>query len=206
MARGIRPASSGGYVSAVREAHKQLTRERLLAGARAAFDSKGYAATTIDDVAGFAGVTRATFYLHFDNKAELLGELIAEVGRQTREINDRLAVVVARGDRASIAGWLDEAFDFWETVRPSAMAEEEAAAIEPRIRQARTESFDRGVEAVMRGLASAGRFDPDGRRARGVLMYSQLQNVFHRWMRVGWEADRDEMLKVMTAMWMAALR
>jgi hypothetical protein len=37
-------------------------------------------------------------------------------------------------------------------------------------------------------------------------MYSQLQNVFHRWMRVGWEADRGEMLKVMTAMWMAALR
>jgi AcrR family transcriptional regulator len=196
---------TAGFSSTLRDAQKQLTRSRLLSGAKAAFASKGYAATTIDDVARAAGVTRATFYLHFDNKGELLGELAADVARQTAEINGRLAKVVARGDRATIAAWLNDAFDFWEAIRSTAIAQEEAAAIEPRFRQARSESFDQGVAAVMRGLKSAGRSDPDGRRARGVLMYSQLQNVFHRWMHVGWEADRGEMLQVMTNMWLAAL-
>lgn len=189
----------------LRDVHKQRTRSRLLAGASAAFAEKGYAATTIDDVVRAAGVTRATFYLHFTNKAELLTELLVDVARQTYDINDRLVGVVADGGRAAITGWLDEAFDFWETCRTSAMAQEEAAAIEPSIRAARTESFDRGVAGIIGGLEAAGHFDADGRRARAVCMYSQLQNVFHRWMQVGWEADRAVMLGVMTDMWMAAL-
>jgi hypothetical protein len=39
---------------------------------------------------------------------------------------------------------------------------------------------------------------------RAVLAYSQLQTVFHRWMRVGWDIDREESLEVMTDMWMQA--
>lgn len=105
----------------------------------------------------------------------------------------------------AISVWLDAAFDFWETVRYSAMAQEEAAAIEPEVRRARAESFDRGVGAIMRGLADAGRGDDTTRRVLAVLIYSQLQNVFHRWMRVGWDVDRQEMLHVMTRMWLAAL-
>jgi len=168
--------------------------------------TKGYAATTIDDVGAAAGATRATFYLHFTNKAELLGELVGAVEQEADDLNERLSEAVRVGDRRAISTWLDAAFDSWETVRYSAMAQEEAAAIEPEGRRARAESFDRGVGAIMRGLAAAGRGDETGRRVRAVLMYSQLRNVFHRWMRVGWDVDRQEMSPVMTNMWLAALQ
>lgn len=53
----------------------------------------GVAKTTLDDVAGEAGCSRATLYRHFANKAELLGcafsrdgdRIIAEVGRVAAE-------------------------------------------------------------------------------------------------------------------------
>ncbi len=192
-------------VRTLRDAQRHLTRTRLLEAAAMSFRSKGYAATTIDDVAAAAGATRATFYLHFTNKAELLGELVGAVEQEADDLNERLAEAVGVGDRLAISVWLDAAFDFWETVRYSAMAQEEAAAIEPEVRRARAESFDRGVGAIMRGLADAGQGDDTNRRVRAVLIYSQLQNVFHRWMRVGWDVDRQEMLHVMTNMWLAAL-
>jgi hypothetical protein len=46
--------------------------------------------------------------------------------------------------------------------------------------------------------------DEAGRQARALLAYSQLQNLFHRWIRTGWEVDRDLVLEVMTDMWRAA--
>jgi hypothetical protein len=117
-------------------------------------------------------------------------------GNAADDLNERLAEAVRVGHRRAISTWLDAAFDFWETVRYSAMAQEEAAAIEPEVRRARAESFDRGVGAIMRGLAAPGRGDETSRRVRAVLIYSQLQNVIHRWMRVGWDVDRQEMLQV----------
>jgi len=101
---------------------------------------------------------------------------------------------------------LDAAIDFWERIRTSAIAQEEAAVMDPTIRQARAQGFDRGVDALMHGLSDAGLWDEGQRRVRAMLAYSQLQNVFHRWMRVGWDVDRCTMLEVMTDMWLAGYR
>ncbi len=49
----------------LRAAQKQMTHELFLAKALELFGTKGYAATTIDDLATAAGSTRTTFYLHF---------------------------------------------------------------------------------------------------------------------------------------------
>ena len=56
----------------LRDAQKQLTRSRLIDAAADSFRVRGYAATTIEDVASGAGATRATFYLHFRTKADLI--------------------------------------------------------------------------------------------------------------------------------------
>jgi hypothetical protein len=57
--RGYAPEAGG-----LRAAQKRMTRELLLAQALELFESKGYAATTVDDIAAAAGTTRQTFYLH----------------------------------------------------------------------------------------------------------------------------------------------
>ena len=69
----------GSRGETLRTAQKQYTRERLVAAAVDLFVAKGYAATTVDDIATGAGATRATFYLHFRSKAELVRGLMQKM-------------------------------------------------------------------------------------------------------------------------------
>ena len=55
-----------------------ITREQLLKKALVAFSKKGYAATTLEDIAREAEVTRGAIYWHFGSKAELYNTLIRE--------------------------------------------------------------------------------------------------------------------------------
>jgi AcrR family transcriptional regulator len=55
-----------------------LTRERVVAAARALFDERGFAETTIQDVADRAGVGKATVYYYVESKGQLLGLVIDE--------------------------------------------------------------------------------------------------------------------------------
>jgi len=55
-----------------------ITREQLLSKALKIFSKKGYAATTLEDIARDAEVTRGAIYWHFGSKAELYNTLIRE--------------------------------------------------------------------------------------------------------------------------------
>jgi TetR/AcrR family acrAB operon transcriptional repressor len=56
-----------------------VTRATLLKAALAVFSAKGYDATTLDDIASAAKVTRGAIYWHFKGKADLYNTLIEEV-------------------------------------------------------------------------------------------------------------------------------
>jgi AcrR family transcriptional regulator len=188
----------------LRQAQKELTRSRLVDAAGEMFRAKGYAATTIDDVVSAAGATRATFYLHFGGKVDLIAEIHKRIEPELERVNEELTAAIRDGQRAAIARWLDSAFRLWESLKDVASAQQEAAASEPQIRAAMTASYDRAIAAIVEGFRQAGRWNSGQRKVRAILMYSQLQNVFHRWMRVGWDVNRAEMLRVMTDMWLAA--
>ncbi|WP_319760680.1 TetR family transcriptional regulator [Maridesulfovibrio sp.] len=53
----------------------EKTRQALLASAFKVFNEKGYAKTTLQDIAQDAGVTRGAVYWHFKNKTDLFGKL-----------------------------------------------------------------------------------------------------------------------------------
>lgn len=55
--------------------HDSATRARLLDTARAVFERRGYARTTIADITADAGVGRATFYVYFASKTEVFAVL-----------------------------------------------------------------------------------------------------------------------------------
>jgi TetR/AcrR family acrAB operon transcriptional repressor len=55
------------------------TRRQVMEAALRMFSQNGYAATTLDDIAREAGVTRGAIYWHFSNKADLYNTLVAEV-------------------------------------------------------------------------------------------------------------------------------
>jgi len=54
------------------------TRRQVLSAALEVFSRKGYAATTLEEIAGEAGLTRGAVYWHFEGKADLYSTLLEE--------------------------------------------------------------------------------------------------------------------------------
>ncbi len=60
------------------ETRSARTRRKLLDGALAAMDDRGFHATRVDDIVRHAGVSHGAFYLYFDDKQALFRILAAE--------------------------------------------------------------------------------------------------------------------------------
>jgi AcrR family transcriptional regulator len=61
-------------------------RETILRGAASAFATKGYAATSMEDVAAAAGITKLIVYRHFSSKEELYDAVLERVSERSREV------------------------------------------------------------------------------------------------------------------------
>ena len=190
----------------LREAQKRMTRELLLREGLGLFESKGYAATTIDDIAAAAGTTRQTFYQHFASKAALMKDLIAAVDQMLiAEDDPRLSAVVESGDREQIHAWLGTKINQWPVIKPYITAAHEAAAQDAEIQEAIDVWFESAISDIHRGLDKADRFAPSSRRVRGTLAFGQLEFASRRWMRHGWDVDRDETHALLTESWLSLL-
>lgn len=66
-------------MSRVRTEMIDATRARLIASARQAFATQGYANTSMDDFTARAGLTRGALYHHFGDKKGLLAAVVAEI-------------------------------------------------------------------------------------------------------------------------------
>jgi AcrR family transcriptional regulator len=80
------------------------TRAKLVAAARQAFGTVGYAEASMDDFTAAAGLTRGALYHHFGDKKGLLEAVIAEIDA---EMNERLHAVSASAG-SHWQGFVDE--------------------------------------------------------------------------------------------------
>ncbi|MEW1981106.1 helix-turn-helix domain-containing protein [Citricoccus sp. NPDC079358] len=183
-----------------------MTRQLLLDAGVEVMTEKGYGATTIDQIALAAGATRATFYLHFTSKAELV-RFIVERADEMLTSADRppLPEMVASNDPGTIRAYLSRKFDQWPDIKPYMMISLQAAAADPEIQSALDAWHDRAIGAMASGLDSADRFDPSSRRVRCAIAFGQLIFMSQRWFRLGWAVDREELLDQMTASWTGLL-
>lgn len=62
-----------------REAHKAATRKALQEAAHRMFEERGYAQTTVRDIAAAAGVTERTFFRYFPSKEDLVLDEILDL-------------------------------------------------------------------------------------------------------------------------------
>jgi len=65
------PAASAAAPTPVRRLRRPERREQLLAAATRAFARAGFAATSLDDIAQEAAISRVLLYRHFDSKTDL---------------------------------------------------------------------------------------------------------------------------------------
>lgn len=102
---GLGSSLSNNSKLPIRQRHKQMTRQRLLEAGVQVFRDRGYADATIDDIVGQAVVGRATFYLHFKSKFEVLRAAILETERLNEDMIAELKETAA-SDAPSLTKWL----------------------------------------------------------------------------------------------------
>src|SRR6266508_6564134 len=86
--RADQSAATATAPTPVRRLRRAERREQLLAAATRAFARSGFAATSLDDIAEQAGISRVLLYRHFDSKTDLyravldraIAQLTAAVG------------------------------------------------------------------------------------------------------------------------------
>jgi AcrR family transcriptional regulator len=193
----------------LRVEQKEQTRQRLLDTALEQFEAKGYAATTIDDIATAAGTTRVTFYAHFPSRRAIMAALIERLNviLERHASSDhgstaaKLVDVVASGDAAAIGDWLREQATRWPTIRPYIASAQVAAAVEPEIRDLVDAWAEEVASDVVDGLDRADRFDPASRHFRGVLAYELLDRTNQHWIRHQWSVEDDAAMDVLIEAW-----
>lgn len=187
----------------LREAQKQMTRRLLLEKALELFESKGYFATTIDDIAAGAGTTRTTFYMHFASKAQLMQDLVSELDEIFTSADDPpLRQVVSSGDPRLIRAFIETKADQWPVTRSYVLVANQAAAVEPDIAAIKEQWYEATIAEMQHGLDDAGRFEPATRRIRCSLAFGQLEYLSVRWMLRGWTVvDRETALSVLADSW-----
>lgn len=189
-----------GRVS-LRSAQKTMTRNLLLEWGLKTFTEKGYVTATIDDIVTGAGANRATFYLHFGSKAALAAALIEQIS-DTVVASDtpRLTQVVESGDREALHTWIHRRFDQWPVIMPIVLVANQAADVEPEIREAVDRWHESAIAEMREGLTLAQRFSPESRQARAVAAFAQIEYYSRYWARAGWtEAlPREVALDILT--------
>ncbi|MFC9554976.1 TetR/AcrR family transcriptional regulator [Rhodococcus sp. NPDC056960] len=182
-----------------------MTYELFLAKGLELFGTKGYAATTIDDIATAAGSTRTTFYLHFASKADVMSALLTKVDAILTAADDpTLTAVVASGSRDLIRAWLDRKFSQWDEIKPYLTASYQAAH-EPGVADRTEQWFEDAVGQMTAGLDQEKRFPPDRRQIRCVLAFGQLEHLSRRYFSIGWRIPREVCLDELTESWFSLL-
>lgn len=88
------------------KAHKEKTKNSILASARTLFSAKGFDAVTVNDVMHHCGLTRGAFYAHFDSKAELYRQAL-----EFSALNSELTK--CKPEDVSSREWLTRLFDWY---------------------------------------------------------------------------------------------
>ncbi|MGK8523749.1 TetR/AcrR family transcriptional regulator [Nocardia asteroides] len=192
----------------LREEQKQQTRARLTEAAKQLFATRGYAAVRVDDIAAAVGCSRATFYLHFAGKLEIL-RAIAEQGTAPTALHfyQDLDRVLETGSRAEFASWMTRAIEWFHEYKDLLPAWDEATALEPQFREIARDGILALPNAMTAYLAGWPADRRDEARLRVELLVAQLERFFTRWAMQGTiDVSAEQAVEVLTDIWFPALR
>ena len=135
----------------------------MLEAARALFEERSAQAVKLEDVAGRAGVSRQSVYLHFGSRAGLLLALVAHVDESgpLGELSGR--VTRARTGADVLDAALSVQADYWPSIYRIARAFDEARRADAAIAEAWDDRMERrraSCRSVVERLADAAELDP----------------------------------------------
>jgi AcrR family transcriptional regulator len=164
-------------VSNEKRAQGDATRLALVAAARELFGERGYAATSIDEVASRTGVTKGAFYHHFGGKADLFQEVYEQV---KREVSDQVVSVFNEPDhwKAVIGGcqlMIDAQLD--PAVRRIALHDARSVLGWDVVRQIESRYGAVGIRGALRKAMHGGVIEPQPLRPLALLLAGALSEA-----------------------------
>jgi len=155
-------------------AQAQETKRLILDAALRLFTSRGYGATSVNEIAAGAGVAVPTVYASVGTKPELLRLLLDRVDEQARVADHVQRVLTANQPRDILAAQVNLTRALVENAGPIIVALRSAASVEPELATAYAEGMARnraGAEATVQRIADADalRRDVPPERAAAIL-------------------------------------
>ena len=173
-AKGMRP----GGRNAFQQQRRDQTRAAILAGAATVFSATPYVFATVDDLIAAAGVSRATFYAHFDTKLSLALAIYDSIEVDWQNLYREL-IRMTPPDRAALESWLHRLAHIYVEHGYVTSLVIQLATFEPSFRQRLRSDGDRLIDAL--GSAGVGGFraalSANAERVRARLILTRLDQI-----------------------------
>jgi AcrR family transcriptional regulator len=202
------PASEESAMTAaprrsIREAQKELTRDRLLDAAREAFEEYGYVGVTIDDIIQRAVAARGTFYLYFESKVAIFQAVLERLG-----LRERYSELVSRQNAIekpsvdTLQSWFEDYVDVYQEHRAFHRAIHEARSVERDFAKDMLHSLGEDI-AHWRPPALAAEADSEKLRLGALMNYIKTEGILHLWLVQNVELDRAMVTRMLAEQYYA---
>jgi AcrR family transcriptional regulator len=158
----------------------------ILDATRQVFLLKGYAGTTIDEIARVGGVSRPTVYSYFPTKRDILLTIGARSLRGALDLIVSLGKLDRRSGLDDIADWVNQYFDHLDQYGSFAFAWIQAAHEDEELRRAGMSGHLELCRRLGLALANVGGREVDNPAALGLAIDSLMQ---HSWAFLGLYGD-----------------
>lgn len=187
------PATSGG----LREQQRQYTRQRLIEAAVATFDERGYVNARVDDIVKRLGASRATFYLHFKSKADVVRAVLKPLVSSAAPYYTEL---VKLGDPSwqDLRKWMERLLQHWSDHKAEINAVQQAAVVEPDLASEFVASVHETVKVVGPWLSEVTGMDEAEADLRATVWLLEVERVGFFWLIRGIFFDGPKLLNVLT--------
>ncbi|WP_345750844.1 TetR/AcrR family transcriptional regulator [Microbacterium rhizophilus] len=190
-----------------RESARDRTRRRIALAARAEALEVGYDALSVDAIATRAGVSRATYYLHFRNKLEALSAALRyDVRPSMDELLARLDALCGVPERDALRQWVDDAVSFWQASADAVEVSEQVLTLDAASTPTWIAMNQHAVHALPNLSNRWQGHDVEVVRARVGLLFMQLDRAcfFHN--RDALPFDRSTLIDALVEEWWSLLR
>ncbi len=189
------------------ETPRQKTRSKIAAAARAEFLEAGYEASSIESIARRAGVSRATYYIHFANKVEALVEIWhASIDDKMLEIIAELDALFPHPSRNSLRKWLERAVSYWGKTADLVELTAQVLALDPQMTRPWVQRNVQTVDGMSNYLSGFRAKEQPVARLRMGMLLLQLDRMCFILNRGELPHSRAVLIEALTDIWWQCLK
>mgnify|MGYP005984025311 CR=1 FL=1 len=189
-------------------ARARRTRADLIAAARVVFERDGYTDSRIVDITALADSSAGTFYTYFDDKEQILKEVLKEAQEEMLHTADFGLGQFDRGPVEALREGLRAYLTFYRDNARLMLLIEQVAGIDPEFRTSRREreiaNHLRNAESIRRWKERDGEVDPKTMLLTVNALSAMTNKMAYNSFAVEGREDFDEVLETVLSLWVMA--